>query len=187
MGMFLTVIAGAANVFFFFRTPAPYLSPFIIEVVAYPIGTFLAWTLPIRTFYLPSWLGGRGFSFNPGPFNIKEHTLVIVMSNVGISAPYAFYTIVSAELFYGHDFGVGFSILFVLATQITGFALAGLCRRFVVWPASMIWPINLVVATSLNAFHAEDEGFQGGMSRFRFLMVIIGASFAWYFLPGALS
>jgi hypothetical protein len=36
----------------------------------------------------------------------------------------------------------------------------------------------------LNAFHAEDEGYEGGMTRIRFLMVCGGAAFAYYFLPG---
>lgn len=48
----------------------------------------------------------------------------------------------------------------------------------------MIWPGNLVVATNLNTFHAEEDGFTGGMSRFKFLMVCIAGSFAYYFFPG---
>ena len=133
---------------------------------------------------MPRWLGGAEFSFNPGPFNIKEHTIIVMMANVAIGPAYALYMTVSSELWYNHDFGVWFNILFVLSTQITGFAFAGMCRRFVVWPASMIWPGNLVVATNLNTFHAEDDGFTGGMTRFKFLMIAGGSAFAWYFLPG---
>jgi hypothetical protein len=42
----------------------------------------------------------------------------------------------------------------------------------------------LVVATNLNAFHAEDDKQQGGMTRFRFFIICSAAAFAYYFLPG---
>lgn len=148
------------------------------------MGKFAAWILPIDTYKLPRWLGGSEFSFNPGPFNIKEHTVIVMMANVAIGPAYALYATVSSELYYNHPMGFGFSIMFLFATQMAGFTLAGICRRFVVWPASMIWPGNLVVATNLNTFHAEEDGFTGGMSRFKFLMVCMAGSFAWYFFPG---
>lgn len=107
-----------------------------------------------------------------------------MMANVAIGPAYALYATVSSELYYNHPMGFGFSIMFLFATQMTGFTLAGICRRFVVWPASMIWPGNLVVATNLNTFHAEEDGFTGGMSRFKFLIVCMAGSFAWYFFPG---
>lgn len=153
-------------------------------MAAYPVGRFFAWIVPYRTFRLPVFLGSSRFSFNPGPFNIKEHTIIVIMANVSLSPAYALYATVSSELYYGHDFGVGFNILFVLITQMTGFAFAGMCRRFVIWPASMIWPTDLVVATNLNTFHAEDNGATGGMTRYKFFMIAGTCAFAWYFLPG---
>ena len=95
--------------------------------------------------------------------------------------------------------GYWFSLTLVLATQLTGFGLAGLCRRFLVWPASMIWPQNLVVCTLLNTLHAEDEddgiGMYGGtpgsgrkgMSRHKFFMIALVSSFFFFFLPGKLA
>ena len=184
LGIVLCILTTAANTFFHFRTPAPYISPFMIQVVSYPIGKFLAWVVPIWSWTVPRWLGGWEINLNPGPFNIKEHTLIVIMANVGTSPAYSLYAIVSSELWYAHDFGIGFSILFTLSTQLTGFTFAGLCRRFVVWPASMIWPQVLVAATLLNTFHAEEEGFRGGMSRMKFLFIAGGCAFAYYFLPG---
>lgn len=133
---------------------------------------------------LPKWLGGRTFSFNPGPFNVKEHALIVIMANVGVSQVYGLHLIVAGQLFYKRTFEFGFAFLFVLCTQLTGFSMAGLARRYVVWPASMIWPEALVVATNLNAFHAEEDAFQGGMPRLRFLVYVIGGSMGYYWLPG---
>lgn len=150
----------------------------------YPFGKLLAYSLPIRIWILPRWLSSIKFSLNPGPFNIKEHTVIIMMANISVAPAYALYMTVSTELYYGQNYGAGFALMFILATQITGFSIAGLCRRIIIWPASLIWPGVLVVATSLNTFHAEDEGYHGGMTRFKFLMLAGGSAFAWYFLPG---
>jgi hypothetical protein len=65
-----------------------------------------------------------------------------------------------------------------------GFGIAGISRRLLVWPASMIWPYNLIITTNLNTFHAEDEG-TGGMTRFKFFMIALAGAFAYYFFPGA--
>jgi hypothetical protein len=51
----------------------------------------------------------------------------------------------------------------------------------------MIWPYNLVVATFLNTFHAEEEVQPGQMTRFRFFIIACSGAFAYYFLPGMCS
>ena len=118
------------------------------------------------------------------------------MANVAVGNPYALNAIVVSEVYYGIVLGYWFSLTLVLATQLTGFGLAGLCRRFLVWPASMVWPQNLVACTLLNTLHAEDEddgiGMYGGipgsgtrgMTRFRFFLITMTASFFFFFLPG---
>ena len=42
----------------------------------------------------------------------------------------------------------------------------------------------LIVCTILNTLHAEDDGFDGQMTRHRFFFIFIAASFFYYFLPG---
>ena len=144
--------------------------------------------MPIKTYRTPRFfgLGPYDFSWNPGPWNIKEHALVYMMTNVAISFPYALFAVVVAEFNYGDRLGYGFSATLVLATQMTGFGLAGLSRRFLVWPASMIWPQNLVACTLLNTLHAEDDE-DAGITRYKFFMVVGVAAFFWNFLPSACS
>jgi OPT family oligopeptide transporter len=186
-GLLLCMIAISLNTFFNFRYPSPYFAPLAVLLVAHPMGKLLASTMPIRTFYLPSWLGGASFSLNPGPFNVKEHVLIFMMSNIASAPSYAMNTIVVSELYYGLDFGVGFNFTLILATQMTGLGIAGVARRFLVWPASMVWPGNLVSCTLLNTLHAgEDVDPRGGMTRFRFFLYMMGAAFAWSFLPSFL-
>ncbi|KAH7342068.1 OPT oligopeptide transporter protein-domain-containing protein [Rhizoctonia solani] len=187
MGIVMCTIAAGANTFFNFRYPAPSLAPLIMLLLSYPIGKFLAFALPITDYQFPRWLGGGSFSFNPGPFNIKEHVLLYIMSNVATTPGYAMNVIVVAEQFYGIRLGIGWNICLMLATQLTGFGIAGICRRYLVWPASMIWPQNLVVCTLLNTLHAEDdEAGRTGVTRFKFFVYAAMATFAWQFLPGFL-
>ena len=72
----------------------------------------------------------------------------------------------------------------ILATQLAGFSLAGLCRRYLALPASMVWSQNLIVCTLLNTVHAEEEDARGGVTRFEFFCYVAVGSFFWFFLPG---
>ncbi|KAH8115273.1 OPT oligopeptide transporter [Phellopilus nigrolimitatus] len=199
IGLILCMIGSAMNVFFNFRQPAPQVVPLVLVLVSYPCGKLAAFSLPIKTFCLrlpipwPKRFGGHGwkgveyrFSLNPGPWNIKEHVLVYIMANVAVGNPYALNAVVVAEIYYHIKLGYWFNLVITLATQLTGFGLAGLCRRFLVWPASMVWPQNLVACTLLNTLHAEDDSDTGGLSRYRYYVMASAGAFAFFFLPGFL-
>ena len=68
-----------------------------------------------------------------------------------------------------------------MSTQLIGFSMAGICKRFVVAPPSMIWPENLLTAVLFNTLHGQETlGTQarGGISRLRFFYyVFIGYIF----------
>jgi hypothetical protein len=190
LGFFFAIVVTAINVFFYFRYPAPFITPILVQVLAYPCGKFLAWLLPATSWRLPKWMTriglGDDISFNPGPFNIKEHTVLVIIANIATGPAFALNFTVAAEKFYNITLGPGFDILLLLTTQMIGFGIAGLCRRFLVWPAAMIWPQNLVFCTLLNTLHAEDDNVEegAGLSRFRFFTYVFGGAFFWYFLPG---
>ncbi len=173
------------NLFFNFRQPAPLVIPIVLLLVAHPLGKFFAYSLSITPYSLPRVLGGGQFSLNPCPWNIKEHALVYIMTNVAVGPAYALNAVVVAEDYYKIPLGFWFSIVLIQATQLTGFGLAGLCRRFLVWPASMVWPQNLMTCTLLNTFHAEEDE-NSGISRFRYFMYAFTAAFFFFFLPGYL-
>ncbi|KAI0050840.1 OPT-domain-containing protein [Auriscalpium vulgare] len=186
VGLLLCMTGSALNVFFSLRQPAPTVVPLMLLLVTHPIGKFLAYSVPITVYRLPRWLGSYEFSFNPGPWNIKEHVLVFIMANVSVGPPYALNAIIVAEFYYQIHLDFWFSLVIVLATQMTGFGLAGLCRRFLVWPASMVWPQNLVACALLNTLHAEEDTTSGSISRYRYFMYVFIGSFVWFFLPGYL-
>ena len=191
MGKFLAFSLPIAS----YRVPLPYLPP-----AYFPTSIPIPLARLIRPITYPHVLE---FSLNPGPWNIKEHVLVYIMANVAVGSPYALNAIVTSEVYYNLDVGYWFQLVLILATQLTGFGLAGLCRRFLVWPASMVWPQNLVACTLLNTLHAEDEddaitGEEGPfgflsrltrrpLTRYRYFIIVFVAGFLFFFLPGECS
>ena len=186
LGLTLVFIGVSLNTFFTFRSPAPSLMSSLILLIAYPFGKALAFILPTRTWVFPRHLGGGEFTLNPGPFNIKEHVLIYMMANVAAFPSSVMKVIVVADRYYGLSFGPGFETLLILATLLTGFGLAGLCRGLFVKPPSMIWPQNLVSSTFFNTLHAEDEDRSTGIGRYRFFIYVMTGTFLWTFLPSFL-
>lgn len=57
--------------------------------------------------FMPSWnfhVFGHEFELNPGPFNIKEHVLITIMTAAGASASYAIDILLAQEVFYHQYF-----------------------------------------------------------------------------------
>ena len=173
-----------SNVYFSFRYPDMLFVPQPLVLLAHPFGKFLALVLPYTEYQLPWWLGGKKFSLNPCPWNIKEHALIYMMANVAPLPPYVMNVFVIAEKYYGVTHDAWFELLLVLSRDLTGIALAGLCRGFTVKAASMVWPQNLIVCTLLNALHAEEETETREMSRLKFFLCVVIGSFLWCFFPG---
>jgi len=190
LGLVFTCVCSALNIFFNLRYPSPYITSVLVQILTYPAGKVMAAYLPTRSFRNPSWLQrwtgcGSEWSLNPGPFNIKEHTVMVIMANASITPAYALNLTLVLDKYYLTPKGIGFDLLLVISTQMLGFSLAGMCRRFLVWPAGMIWPENLVTCTLLNTFHAEDDdGRDGSMTRYKFFSIVLIAAGAYYILPG---
>jgi OPT family small oligopeptide transporter len=189
----LSTAAGGVNTILYLRYPAPILTPIVMLLVAYPLGKLMAAVLPIRTFHfsLPYWtprssgLYPVSFSLNPGLFNIKEHTLITIVLNLVINQAYALHCVLNlnSPYFYDSPKPVMFAILFTVSSQMIGFAFAGVSRRFLVTPASMIWPQVLVITTVLNTLHAEEDGYDGTTSRLKFFSLILIGISLWEFVP----
>lgn len=179
LGMIFNTIGSALNLLFSLHSPQIILTTLVTSILAWPIGMAWAKLLPnIKIFGAP---------LNPGPFNIKEHAIIVIMANVsfGGGAAYASDILLSQNKFYNQDFGWGFDLLAIWSTQCIGFALGGMARRFLVYPASMIWPQNLVTVTFLTNLHINDNHVANGwkVSRLIFFGIIGVSSFVWYWFP----
>ncbi|KAF9233210.1 OPT oligopeptide transporter protein-domain-containing protein [Melanogaster broomeanus] len=173
MGIIWAIIIAGLNQFFFFRYPSVSVSAIVAQLLSFPVGR--AWAKVV-----PNW-SIFGIPLNPGPFTIKEHVLVTIMASTDIVAV--------QRVYYGQVRSFGYQWMLVMSTQLIGFSIGGILRRFLVQPPSMIWPANLVTCALFNTLHAQTYagiGNHGGISRERFFFYGFLASMCWYFVPGYL-
>ncbi|EKM56748.1 uncharacterized protein PHACADRAFT_254040 [Phanerochaete carnosa HHB-10118-sp] len=181
VGMIWAILIPGLDQFFFFRYPSVTITGIVAQLISFPLMRAWARYVPrVKIF---------GVSLNPGPFTIKEHVIITVMANVGSGSAYATDIVAVQRVYYNQDPPFGYSWLLVMSTQLIGFSIGGIARRFLVQPPSMIWPTNLVTCTLFNTLHQQQYagiGTRGGVSRERFFVYVFLGSFVWYFFPGYL-
>lgn len=200
IGIFFACCISFINSFFDVRQPSIYVGTVVPQLLAYPLGTFMAKVLPDKGFTL----FGVYHSLNPGPFNKKEHMLITIMSNVAKSTPYTNYIVWVQYLPQYFDqpwaINIGYQLLIAFSTNFIGYGLAGLCRRFLVYPAYCVWPSSLVTIALNSAFHdqATEAAVVPGpfkstwrVSRIKFFLWVFLGMFVYFWFPnyifGALS
>ncbi|WVR08745.1 OPT family small oligopeptide transporter [Kwoniella sp. DSM 27419] len=191
IGIIYVFIGAFINQLFTIRQPAITISSEVAQLVAYPAGKLCEKVLPDWGF---TYKGVR-HSMNPGKFNKKEHMLITIMASVGYNTPYTTNIILSQYLpqYFNQAYAAQFSyqILVGLGTNFCGYGLAGLARRFLIYPSFCVWPASLVTIALNRAFHAEDDPAVPGpfkrlytWSRMKFFMVMFIAMFVWFWFPG---
>ncbi|KAK0208614.1 glutathione transporter [Desarmillaria ectypa] len=183
IGLFFTLFLPGLNQVLGMRYPSLYITGLVIQLLSLPMGKGMEKILPTTKFNT----FGFVWSLNPGPFNIKEHVCITVMANIAYPGGYATDILVAQRLFYGQQLSFAYQILLVLGIQVFGFSLAGILRRYVVWPSSMIWPGAIVNSALFNTLHKSyGKRERGHMTRERFFFLVVFGSMIYYFLPGYL-
>ncbi|KAI0121994.1 small oligopeptide transporter [Daldinia grandis] len=185
IGLALVLVGASMNTLFSLRQPSIGLGALIAQIIAWPLGRAWEKVVPDRQIRI----FGLGCDLNPGPFNIKEHSIIVVMASVSFSVAYATDIILAQLVFYKQNFGIIFQLVLTISTQSLGYGIAGMMRKFLVYPASMIWPGNLVAVALMNAMYekhqAPDPSIIGGrMPRYRWFAIITLVSALYYFIPG---
>jgi len=179
LGIIWAILIPGINQFFFFRYPSVNVSGLVPQLLVFPMGRAWARFLPnIKIF---------GVSLNPGPFTVKEHVLITIMASVGAGSAYATDIVAVQRVFYNQFNSFAYQWMIVMSTQLIGFSIGGIARRFLVAPPSMIWPANLVLCALFNTLHSQNYqgvGNRGGLSRERFFTYAFFGGFFWYFFPG---
>ncbi|GLB36767.1 putative oligopeptide transporter [Lyophyllum shimeji] len=179
IGIAWAVLIPGVNQFFFFRFPSVTVTGIVAQLLSFPVGRAAAAWLPNCTLF--------GISLNPGPFTVKEHVLITIMATVGYQSAYATDIIAVQRVYYNQIYNFSYQWFVVMSTQLIGFSIGGVARRFLVAPPSMIWPMNLVNCALFNTLHSTQYagiGTRGGLSRERFFVYAFIGSFTWYFFPG---
>ncbi|KAI3915062.1 hypothetical protein MKW92_007251 [Papaver armeniacum] len=173
------------NTFFTYRTQPLTISSILMQIGVLPLGKFMASTLPTREYKV----FGKGFTLNPGPFNMKEHVIITIFANCGVSYgggdAYSIGAITIMKGFYKQSLNFLCALLVVLSTQILGYGWAGMLRKYLVDPAEMWWPSNLAQVSLFRALHEKDSKSKS-LTRMQFFFIFMAASFVYYALPGYL-
>ncbi|KAL2849587.1 small oligopeptide transporter, OPT family [Aspergillus pseudoustus] len=176
IGILFTIIGSGLNQFFSLRQPSVTISALVAQLVAYPIGCAWARWIPL------GWL-------NPDrSFNIKEHGLITIMANVSFGSAAATQVIEAMVKFYHMPSQGGFQVLLCITTQMFGFGVAGMVSRWLVEPATMIWPQVLSNAALLSTLHSKANQLADGwtITRLRFFLLVFIGGAVWYIFPGYL-
>ncbi|KAF2425304.1 OPT-domain-containing protein [Tothia fuscella] len=204
-----SIFGSATNLFFSLRYPSVSITPVIALLIVHPVGLLWDKTLKCSDDLELVFVNGCAQRSGEEPFgraadntrarrlrlwlaqghwNEKEHACVFISSNVSFGFAFATDVIVEQVKFYHQDLGITYQILLTLSTQILGYALAGVTRRFLVRPSGMVWPGTLVSTAMFSSLHKQENNPADGwrISRFKFFLYVFMGSVLFYFLPGLL-
>ncbi|XP_021908185.1 oligopeptide transporter 7-like [Carica papaya] len=183
LGSLACVLLSFVNQFFWYRREPLSITSIAAQIAVVPLGHLMASLVSARVFFEGKiW----EFSLNPGPFNVKEHVLITILANAGAGNVYAIHIVSAIKIFYKKQLTFPAALLVVITTQVLGFGWAGIFRKYLVEPATMWWPQNLVQVSLFRALHEKEERPKGGLTRNQFFLIAFICSFGYYALPGYL-
>ncbi|GLA35576.1 hypothetical protein AnigIFM63309_011421 [Aspergillus niger] len=184
LGVVFTLLGTGVNQFFSMRYPSVTITSLVAQLLSYPVGCFFAKALPIMKVRL---FGRWDLDINPDHhFNIKEHAVITIMSNLSFNQSWASAIIQAQKVYLKMSTPVGYQILLSLSMQLFGLGLAGLSYRYIIEPPQMIWPSTLANAALFQTLHSGANPIADGwkISRYRFFLFVCIGSFCWYWFPG---
>ncbi|CAG7894330.1 unnamed protein product [Brassica rapa] len=183
LGSISCILLSFLNQFFWYRREPLVISAISAQIAVVPLGRLMAAKITDRVFLQGSkW----EFTLNPGPFNVKEHVLITIFANAGAGSVYAIHIITVVKAYYMKNMTFFVSFIVIVTTQVLGFGWAGIFRKYLVEPAAMWWPANLVQVSLFRALHEKEERAKGGLTRTQFFLIAFICSFAYYVFPGYL-
>ncbi|KAK9343982.1 OPT oligopeptide transporter protein-domain-containing protein [Lipomyces starkeyi] len=185
IGIFWVAVAGFINQLIYFRQPHFTLTSQVVQLLLLPFGQFAAKFIPAWKIKIWKWT----INLNPGPWTFKEQMFATIITNVGAqSAVWGQYAPVLRErLFYGQQWATfGFTVLINIVCQCFGFGMAGVLRRWTVYPTKAVWPTMLPTLQLNRALLVPEEkksinGWR--ISKYRLFNIILGAAFVYFFIP----
>ena len=208
LSLVFALLGSATNLFFSLRYPSVAITPVIALILVHPLGRIWDYIFKRDDDPQESYENGvlAGISsatqlnesnsalrrmrlwLAQGRWNEKEHACVYISSNVSFGFAFATDVIVEQTQFYHQDVSIIYQLLLTISTQVLGYAFAGLTRRYLVRPPSMIWPGTLMSTAMFTTMHKSENKVANGwrISRWRFFILVWSGAFCWYFLPGLL-
>ncbi|MCJ1310233.1 hypothetical protein MMC25_003895 [Agyrium rufum] len=176
LSTFWVVIGCGISSFYYFKPYNISLTSYAVQLLAWGMGDMMAKYLPTRQFNT----FGYRWTLNPGPWNAKEHALIVVAYWGSCYTAYGLGPLSALELYYGKKMGAGWSIVFLLATQMIGYGFAGLYRDILVRPPKMYYPGVLPNVALFNAMHKDPATTKKSI---RFFAIVAVSAFVYEWFP----
>ncbi|THU77231.1 OPT oligopeptide transporter [Dendrothele bispora CBS 962.96] len=171
LGFGLSAFSAVLATIYTFKPQNATVSQLFCLIIAYVLGTAMHTLMPAKGYWK---------YLNPGPFNIKEHTAIVIMASTASQVSTTMEVIAALDLFYDIRLNSAVAMFQIFATQMVGYGVAGLLRTFLVYPTYAFYPTYISVVNLLQSLH-----FGGALNlkRRRFFWIVFAAIFAWEWIP----
>ncbi|PCH35316.1 OPT oligopeptide transporter [Wolfiporia cocos MD-104 SS10] len=171
LGLGFSAFGAVLAQIYYFKPQTLTVSVLLLLVLSYWFGNLMHMLLPTRGFF--RWI-------NPGPFNIKEHVAIVIMTSTASTSATAIQVISVQELFYNNSMNPGIAIFTLIASQLIGYGYAGILQDVLVKPTKCFWPSNIYTANLFQALHYDS---QMTSKRVRLFWTVFGILFCWEIVP----
>ncbi|RPD65255.1 OPT oligopeptide transporter [Lentinus tigrinus ALCF2SS1-7] len=171
LGIGLSAFTSVLATIYTFKPQNASVSQLFCLIIAYVLGTAMHSVLPSKGIFR---------YLNPGPFNIKEHTVIVIMASTASNVAVAMECIAALDLFYNIKLNPALAIFQIFASQMIGYGIAGLLRSLLVYPTYAFYPSYISVVNLLQSLH-----FGGVLNhkRRRFFWIVFAGIFFWEWIP----
>ncbi|KAH9919872.1 OPT oligopeptide transporter [Fomitopsis serialis] len=171
LGLGFSAFGAVLAQIYYFKPQTLNVSVLLLLILSYWFGNGMHMALPSRGWW--RWV-------NPGPFNIKEHTAIIIMSSTAATSAVAIQVISVQNLYYNNDMNPGIAIFTLIGSQLIGYGYAGLLSEALVRPTKCFWPNNIYIANLFQALHYDR---QMTSKRVRLFWTVFAIMFCWEIFP----
>ena len=159
--------------------------------MAYFIGILWTWLLPRGDKLKARWRaqGGEGkypwwisaISFiNPGPWNIKEHTICAITATSASNAAESIRVFAAQNLFYDLPLSAVTVVLSVISIGLFGYGICGLLRPIAVWHVDAVYWSTLPTVKTLQGLHWQEVKSSKPL---RWFWYSFAGMFVWQWFP----
>ncbi|KAI9058031.1 OPT oligopeptide transporter [Trametes sanguinea] len=171
LGLGLSAFTSVLSTIYTFKPQNATVSQLFCLIIAFVLGTAMHSLMPSKGYWR---------YLNPGPFNIKEHTVIVIMSSTASTVAVAMEIIAALDLFYNIKLNAAVAIFQIFASQMIGYGIAGLLRTLLVYPTYAFYPKYISVVNLLQSLH-----FGGVLNhkKRRYFWIVFAAIFFWEWIP----
>ncbi|KAI0266258.1 OPT superfamily oligopeptide transporter [Gloeopeniophorella convolvens] len=171
LGIGLSAFGSVLAQIYYFKPQTVSVARLFLLLISYFLGNFMAFVIPRKGWFR---------YLNPGPFNIKEHTALIIMCSTASVSAQASEIVAVDNLYYNNVLSPALAIFTLLSSQLLGYGFAGILRDFLVYPTEVWWPS---IVTSANVFQALHYDRSLASKRVKVFWIVFGVVGVWEIIP----